>query len=104
MFTSLLRMQLLNPLKIGGFLRYLPQFMRLFSRLFFDHRVSWVAKAVPILGLMMLFSPPLVELDFIPFLGEIDFLLMAYFTLKLFLWLCPQDVVREHVNRIAQGA
>jgi hypothetical protein len=104
MFRSFLRMQLLSPNRIGGFVTHLPSFIKVFYRLMTDPRVSILAKLVPFFGLMLLFTPPALELDFIPFVGELDWLLVAYFTLKVFLWLCPPEVVREHIARIAQGA
>jgi hypothetical protein len=39
----------------------------------------------------------------IPLVGELNWLLTVYIALKVFLWLCPPDVVREHVSRIARG-
>jgi hypothetical protein len=97
-------MQMLNPLRVRGFLIYLPQFVRLFYRLMKDQRVSIIAKAVPFVALMLLLTPPALELDLIPILGELDWILVGYIALKLFIWLCPPDVVREHVTRIAHGA
>ncbi|HKV53464.1 MAG TPA: hypothetical protein VJN94_02375 [Candidatus Binataceae bacterium] len=104
MFRSFLRMQLLSPNRIGGFVTHLPSFVRVFYRLMHDSRVSLLAKLVPILGVLLLFTPPALELDFIPLVGELDWLLVAYFTLKVFLWLCPPEVVREHIARVARGA
>jgi hypothetical protein len=52
----------------------------------------------------MLITPPAIELDFIPIIGELDWLLVIYFSLKLFIWMCPADVVREHVAQVARGA
>jgi hypothetical protein len=59
---------------------------------------------LPFTALLLLLSPPALELDLIPFLGELDVLLVGYLTLRLFVWLCPPEVVREHVARIARGA
>ncbi len=103
MFRSILRMQLLTPARIGGLVAYLPQFARVFYRLMKDERVSLVTKMVPFLCLMLMFTPPAIELDFVPVIGELDWLLAGYLALKLFVWLCPPDVVREHVARIAHG-
>jgi len=97
-------MQFLSPTHVGGFVMYLPQFVRVFYRLMRDRRVSLLAKAVPILGLLMLLTPPALELDLIPIVGELDWLLVGYLSLKLFIWLCPRDVVREHVAQVARGA
>jgi hypothetical protein len=97
-------MRTLNPLKLRGFILFFPHFVRLFYRLMTDARVSVMAKLVPLLGLLLLLTPPALELDLIPFIGELDWLLVGYITLKIFLWLCPPEVVREHVGRLAHGA
>ena len=103
MFRSFLRTQLLNPLRVRGILAYMPQFVRVFWRLMNDRRVSILAKLVPPLGILLLITPPALELDFIPIIGELDWILVIYLTLKLFIWMCPPDVVREHVAQIARG-
>ncbi len=97
-------MRFLNPARVGGFVTYLPQFARVFYRLMTDRRVSILAKLVPFLGLLLLLTPPALELDLIPGVGQLDWLLVGFISLKLFLWLCPPEVVREHVTRVAQGA
>jgi len=96
-------MQLLNPLRIGGVVRYLPQFVRLFARLMADRRVPILAKLAPFVGLAILLTPPAIELDFIPLVGELDWLVVGYLSLQLFIWLCPADVVREHVSQLARS-
>ena len=103
MFGSFLRMQLLNPRRVRGMVLYLPHFVRVFWRLMGDRRVSMLAKLVPPLGLLLLITPPALELDFVPIIGELDWLLVGYLTLKLFIWMCPPDVVREHVAQVARG-
>jgi hypothetical protein len=97
-------MQLLSPGRMGGFIIHLPSFARVFYRLMIDQRVSPLAKLVPPLGLLLLFTPPALELDFVPLVGELDWLLVIFITLKVFIWLCPSDVVREHVARVARRA
>jgi hypothetical protein len=96
-------MQLLGPLQMRGLIMFLPQFARVFWRLMTDARVSIIAKAVPALGVLALISPPLLELDFIPIVGELDWIVVGLICLKLFIWLCPPDVVREHVSDVARG-
>jgi hypothetical protein len=100
---SFLRMQLLSPHRIGGVVKYLPQFVRLFARLMADRRVPILAKLAPLVGLLILLTPPAIELDFIPVVGQLDWLLVGYLSLQLFIWLCPADVVREHVSQIARN-
>jgi len=103
MFRSVLRTQLLGPLQMSRLLMFLPQFVRLFYRLMADERVPVLAKMVPAVGLLLMVTPPALELDMIPIVGEIDWLLIAYLFLKVFVWLCPPDVVREHVSQIGRG-
>jgi len=101
---DIMRLRLASPATIGKFIGYLPQFIRLFYRLMRDARVSVLTKLVPLLGVLILLSPPLFELDLIPFVGELDAIVVIGLTLKLFIWLCPPDVVREHVARISHAA
>ena len=103
MFQRILRMQLLSPARVGGMVAHLPKFVRVFYRLMKDERVSIFAKAAPFVILLLMFTPPAIELDFVPVIGEMDWLLAGYLALKLFVWLCPADVVREHVGQIAHG-
>ena len=103
MLRSFFRMQLLDPLKLRGMILYMPQFARVFWRLMSDDRVAFTTKMIPFLGLIMLLSPPALELDAIPLIGELDWLVIGYLSLKVFIWLCPPDVVREHVSQIGRG-
>jgi hypothetical protein len=99
-----IRPHFLNPVRLTRLLAYFPQFVRLFYRLFTDPRVPRLVKLVPLIGLLVALTPPNLEVEIIPVLGEMDFLLLIFLTLKLFVWLCPPDVVREHVARIAHRA
>jgi hypothetical protein len=105
MWRRLLRPRLfLDPLRLARLFIYLPQFLRVFIALMKDRRVPLITKMVPVMVLLLLLSPPAFELELIPFLGELDVLVVGFLTLKLFIWLCPPDVVREHVSRIARSA
>ncbi|WP_333650682.1 hypothetical protein [Candidatus Binatus sp.] len=103
MFSKMLRMQFLGPMQLSRLVMYLPQFVRLFYRLINDGRVPMLAKMVPAMGLLLMLTPPALELDMIPIVGELDWILIAYLSLKVFIWLCPPDVVREHVSQIGRG-
>jgi len=103
MFSKMLRMQFLGPMQLSRLVMYLPQFIRLFYRLITDGRVPMLAKMVPAMGLLLMLTPPALELDMIPIVGELDWILIAYLSLKVFIWLCPPDVVREHVSQIGRG-
>jgi len=103
MFSKILRMQFLGPMQLSRLVMYLPQFVRVFYRLMRDERVPTLAKLVPWMGVLLIFTPPALELDMVPIVGELDWLLIGYLSLKLFIWLCPPDVVREHVSQIGRG-
>ncbi|HKN14995.1 MAG TPA: hypothetical protein VJX68_17535 [Candidatus Binatus sp.] len=103
MFSKILRMQFLGPMQLSRLVMYLPQFVRVFYRLMRDERVPMLAKLVPWMGVLLIFTPPALELDMVPIVGELDWLLIGYLSLKLFIWLCPPDVVREHVSQIGRG-
>ncbi len=103
MFSKILRMQFLGPMQLSRLVMYLPQFVRLFYRLWTDERVPALAKTVPFMGGLLMLTPPALELDMIPIVGELDWLVIAYISLKVFIWLCPPDVVREHVINIGRG-
>jgi uncharacterized membrane protein YkvA (DUF1232 family) len=96
-------MQFLGPMQLSRLVMFLPQFVRLFYRLISDERVPMLAKMVPAMGLLLMLTPPALELDMIPVIGELDWIVILYLSLKVFIWLCPPDVVREHVSQIGRG-
>ena len=88
----------------GQFLQILlqlPNFARLYWRLFRDRRVSLLAKALLVLTFAYLAFPFDVIPDFIPVIGEMDDVAIVLSGLWLFIRLCPVDVVRETVHAIA---
>ena len=103
MFWQFLRMHFLPPLQLSRLVGYLPQFVRVFWRLMKDPRVPLLAKLVPVLALLLMISPPAIELDLVPILGEIGWLVVAVLAFKILVWLTPPEIVREHVSRIARG-
>jgi len=103
MLRLLLRMHLLSSLQLPKLVLFLPQFVRVFSALIHDSRVPRTAKLVPLLILLPMLTPPAVELDLIPVVGLLGWLVVVSIAMKTFIWLCPPDVVREHVARIAHG-
>ena len=103
MFWQFLRMHFLPPLQLSRLVGYLPQFVRVFWRLMKDPRVPLLAKLVPVLALLLMISPPAIELDLVPILGEIGGLVVGVLAFKILVWLSPPEVVREHVSRIARG-
>ena len=103
MFWQFLRMHFLPPLQLSRLVGYLPQFVRVFWRLMKDSRVPLLAKLVPVLALLLMMSPPAIELDLVPILGEIGWLVVGVLAFKILVWLTPPEIVREHVSRIARG-
>jgi hypothetical protein len=103
MLWQFLRMHFLPPLQLSRLVGYLPQFVRVFWRLMKDPRVPLLAKLVPVLALLLMISPPAIELDLVPILGEIGWLVVGVLAFKILVWLSPPEVVREHVSRIARG-
>ncbi len=102
----------LNPtwlflrLGVGGVLRaffHLPNFFRLFLALIRDPRVSLISKTVPVGMVAYLLFPADLLPDFLVGLGQIDDLVVILLGLRLFLRLCPREVVQEHVRLIARA-
>lgn len=85
-------------------LRHLPNFARLYWRLFRDRRVSILPKALLVLTLVYVISPFDVIPDFLPVIGEMDDVAVVLSGLWLFIRLCPPEVVREMVHDIAAKA
>ena len=86
------------------FLLNLPNFVRLYWRLFKDARVSLWPKALLVLSLLYVVSPVDFIPDLLPLIGEVDDLMIVGFAGWLFIQLCPHEVVREHVARIDAGS
>ena len=82
-------------------LAHLPDFIRLFSRLIRDPRLTLSPKLV-LLGVITYVLLPMDLLpDFLVGIGQMDDLAVILGGLKLFLRLCPPDVVQEHLREIA---
>ena len=94
------------------FLLHLPRFVKLAVRLFVDSRVPIHRKAILVLTeliavmfAIIYFVFPL-DFDFLPVIGKLDDLLLALFLISapgvwLFVKLCPQPIVLEHVRQLA---
>ena len=80
---------------------HLPNFARLYWRLFRDPRVSILPKALLILTVLYVISPLDVIPDFVPVIGEMDDVVVVLSGLWLFVRLCPPGVVHETVHDIA---
>lgn len=87
------------------YLIHAPNFIRLFWRLLTDRRVSFLPKLVMAIGILY-FVWPLDLIPAFPFvgLGLLDDIIVLYVASKLFMRLCPRNVVEEHVRLIDRGA
>jgi uncharacterized membrane protein YkvA (DUF1232 family) len=81
----------------------MSKFLKLFSRLFKDPRVSLAPKLIPLGILGYLILPVDLLPDVFQGLGRLDDLVVLLLGLRLFLRLCPPEVVQEHVKAIATG-
>ena len=91
----------------GRFLQvllHLPNFARLYWRLFRDRRVPTLPKALLVLTVVYVVSPLDVIPDFIPVIGEMDDVVVVLSGLWLFIRLCPPELVRETAHDIAARA
>lgn len=90
----------------GGFCRlllHLPKFLKLFSRLVNDPRVSLGPKLILVGILAYVILPTDLVPDFLIGVGQLDDLAVILGGLKLFLRLSPPEVVREHMQAISEG-
>jgi uncharacterized membrane protein YkvA (DUF1232 family) len=76
----------------------------LYWRLLRDRRVSIWPKALLVLSVLYVVSPIDIIPDVIPFFGEVDDLVLLIVVCRLFMYMCPREVVQEHVHRIATAA
>jgi len=84
-------------------LTHLPSFVKLFSRLIKDPRVSAGPKLVLAGILAYVILPTDLIPDFFVGVGQIDDLAVILGGLKLFLRLCPSEVVQEHLKAVTSG-
>ena len=96
-------LQNLGVRRLVQMVAYLPSFMKVFSRLVQDPRVGLGPKLVLVVILAYVIFPIDLVPDFLLGLGQVDDLVVIFLGLKLFLRLCPKQVVQEHVRAIAKG-
>ena len=81
-------------------LRHLPQFVRLYWRLLRDRRVSVWPKALLGIAIAYVLLPFDLIPDFLPVVGQVDDVIVFIGVCRLFIYLCPPAVVREHVLQL----
>ena len=79
---------------------HLPNLIRLYWRLLRDPRVYLWPKALLVGALAYVAFPFDLIPDFIPFVGEIDDLVILVVAARWFIQWCPPEVVREHAQAI----
>src|SRR4051794_14361473 len=81
---------------------HLPNFVKLYWRLFQDRRVPLRAKAVLVAAVLYVLDPVdlLPEILF-PFIGTLDDLVVIGLAARCFISLCPPAVVQEQVRELS---
>lgn len=77
----------------GGVFQGLTNRIKLILRLMADPRVSPFLKVIPVASLVYLLFPDLAP-------GPIDDAMIIWLSTSLFVELCPQEVVQEHMEAI----
>ncbi len=91
------------PKESDGVMEWLRELVRQFQlawRLFWDRRVPWPPKLIPPLALAYVLSPIDILPDVTLGLGQLDDIAVLLLAIKLFIELCPVDVVREHLQAL----
>jgi uncharacterized membrane protein YkvA (DUF1232 family) len=84
-----------------GFFQDLIMRGRLILRLMMDNRVNFFLKLLPVAALIYLVSPiDLLPGAVIPFIGALDDAAVVWLGATLFLSLCPEEVVQEHMDAL----
>jgi uncharacterized membrane protein YkvA (DUF1232 family) len=85
----------------SGFFQDLVMRIKLVLRLMSDRRVNFFLKLLPIASLVYLVSPvDLVPGLALPIIGALDDAAVLWIGLSLFMSLCPDEVVQEHLNAL----
>jgi uncharacterized membrane protein YkvA (DUF1232 family) len=82
---------------------HLSSFLKLFSRLIKDRRVPLTSKLLLVGILAYVILPADLVPDFLIGFGQLDDLAVILGGLRLFLRLCPPQVVQEHLRAISAG-
>jgi uncharacterized membrane protein YkvA (DUF1232 family) len=94
------------PYHHGGGLTFLTDIVKRFRLawlLFVDNRVPlWVKSLMP-LSLVYLISPIDIIPDWFLGVGQLDDLGVILLGIALFIKLCPQDIVQEHLDELETG-
>lgn len=91
-----------------GFFQDLIQRTKLILRLMGDKRVNFLLKILPVAAIVYLVSPiDLVPGLALPVIGALDDAAVLWLGTSLFVALCPEEVVQEHLaylNKVVNGS
>ena len=88
----------------AGILAEIIKSIKLIWRLLNDRRVpSWLKMIVPGTLLYLLFPIDIIP-DIVPGLGQLDDIVVILLGLKLFVKMCPEEIVRQHLDELASVA
>jgi uncharacterized membrane protein YkvA (DUF1232 family) len=83
----------------GGLMRNFVKQLKLIGRLMGDNRVNMFLKILPIASIAYLISPvDLAPGVVFPVIGALDDAAVLWIGSTLFVQLCPDDVVKEHMD------
>lgn len=89
------------PSQNGGFIQDVIRHVKLIWLLLKDKRVNVFLKLLPIASLVYLVSPiDLVSGLALPFIGALDDAAIVWIGTSLFISLCPENVVEEHIHSL----
>lgn len=85
----------------AGMIQELVLRIKLILRLMADRRVNFFLKLLPIASLVYLFSPiDLAPGLTLPVIGALDDAAVLWIGASLFVELCPEEVVQEHLEKL----
>lgn len=85
----------------AGILAEIIKNIKLIWRLLNDSRVpSWIKMIIPATLLYLLFPVDIIP-DLAPGLGQLDDIAIVLLGLKLFVEMCPEEIVRQHLDELA---
>jgi uncharacterized membrane protein YkvA (DUF1232 family) len=85
----------------GGMMRDVVKRLKLIARLMGDSRVNFFLKALPLASVAYLIFPfDLAPGVVFPIIGALDDAAILWLGSNLFVELCPDDVVKEHMRAI----
>ena len=91
-----------------GFFQDLIQRAKLIGRLMGDKRVNFFLKVLPVAAILYLVSPiDLAPGLALPVIGALDDAAVLWLGTSLFVALCPEEVVQEHLaslNKVVEGS